>query len=287
MSGAFLCNMDNNEIQEKTGGRRYDVCLMNPPYSKSTLHIKFIEKCLDLAEKTVVVCPAAWLDDYFGINNIRPSIRTKYSAELGKYLSDYIYYKPEEFQRMFGIGTWNSGMIGVFEKTNKNTELYKDISKEAINKYDEEIINKVAKPLLDGKYISGKKMYRKHKGEDGYDWFIKLTRVHGHVNNKDQYDITAPDIKYSLNVKDKEEKEIYFKSKNEAVNFFESIKTTFCKYLKKLGCYSGDFNSCYQFMNDYTEPWTTHRFCEYFGISKDTEDYIERFFKEFYKSFEK
>ena len=130
--------------------------------------------------------------------------------------------------------------------------------------------------------------YRKHKNESGYDYFIKLTRVHGHVNCRDAYDNIAPDIKYSLNIPDKEQKEVYFKTKEEAINFFESIKTTFCKYLRKLGCYgSGDFNGGLPFMDDYTTPWTTDRFCKYFNISDEAKNYIENFFIEYYKKFEK
>lgn len=280
-------DMDNNEILKKNGGKKFDICLMNPPFQGATLHLQFIEKCIEVSENTIVICPASWIDDYAVIDGWKKSPKQRYINKLGQHLIDYEYFKPEDFQKIFDIATWTSGMIGLFNN-NKTSELYKSISDKQTNKFDKEIIEKAAKLIYTGQQTSVTKMYRKHKGEDGYDWFIKLTRVHGHVNNKDQYDNIAPDIKYSLNVKDKEQKEVYFKTKDEAINFFESIKTTFCKYLRKLGCYgSGDFNGGLPFMDDYTEPWTTHRFCEYFGISKDTEDYIDKFFEEFYKSFEK
>ena len=67
-----------------------------------------------------------------------------------------------------------------------------------------------------------------------------------------------------------------------------SINVIFCKYLRKLGCYgSGDFNGGLPFMYDYTTPWTTDRFCKYFNISDGAKNYIENFFIEYYKKFEK
>jgi len=279
-------DMKNEDILKENGGKKFDIVLMNPPFQGATLHLQFIEKCIEVSENTIAICPASWIDDYAVVDGWKKSPKQRYITKLGKHLIDYEYFKPEDFQKIFNIATWTSGMIGLFN-SNKTSELYKSISNNQTSKFDKEIIEKAAKLIYTGQQTSVTKMYRKHKGEDGYDWFIKLTRVHGHINNKDQYDNIAPDIKYSLNIKDKEQKEVYFKTKNEAVNFFESIKTTFCKYLKKLGCYgSGDFNGGLPFMNDYTKPWTTHRFCEYFGISKDTEDYIDKFFEEFYKSFE-
>ena len=78
MSGAFLCNMDNNEILKKNGGRRYDVCLMNPPFSGS-LHLEFLDKVTDLCEKSVVIEPSTWLI------NLQTGIKEKQSSQMKKY----------------------------------------------------------------------------------------------------------------------------------------------------------------------------------------------------------
>ena len=281
-------NMKNEEILEMNNGKKFDIILSNPPYSGATLHLQFIEKYIKLANKSIVVCPCSWLEDYGVSEGWKKSPKTKYVNTLGKYIENYDYYEAHDFQKIMNIATWCSGIIGVFDENNKNKELYKEIANNRINKYDKEIIEKVAKLIYKNKNKSVLGNYRKHKNEPGYDYFIKLTRVHGHVNCKDAFDNIAPDIKYSLNIPDKEQKEVYFKTKEEAINFFESIKTTFCKYLKKLGCYgAGDFNGGLPFMDDYTKPWTTERFCKYFNISDETKKYIENFFIKYYNKFEK
>ena len=43
--------MTNEEIQNKNGGKKFDICLMNPPFSGS-LHLEFLDKLTDLCEKT-------------------------------------------------------------------------------------------------------------------------------------------------------------------------------------------------------------------------------------------
>ena len=265
---------------------KFDIILSNPPYSGPTLHLQFIEKYIKLANKSIVVCPCSWLEDYGVSEGWKKSPKTKYVNALGKYIENYDYYEAHDFQKIMNIATWCSGIIALFNEKNKNQELYKEIANNKINKYDKEIIEKAAKIIYKDKNKSVLGNYRKHKNESGYDYFIKLTRVHGHVNCKDEYDNIAPDIKYSLNIPDKEQKEVYFKTKEEAINFFESIKTTFCKYLRKLGCYgSGDFNGGLPFMDDYKTPWTTDRFCKYFNISDEAKNYIENFFIEYYKKF--
>ena len=280
--------MKNEEILKENNGKRFDIILSNPPYSGPTLHLQFIEKYIKLSNKSIVVCPCSWLEDYGVSEGWKKSPKTKYVNALGKYIENYDYYEAHDFQKIMNIATWCSGIIALFNEKNKNQELYKEIANNKINKYDKEIIEKAAKIIYKDKNKSVLGNYRKHKNESGYDYFIKLTRVHGHVNCRDAYDNIAPDIKYSLNIPDKEQKEVYFKTKEEAINFFESIKTTFCKYLRKLGCYgSGDFNGGLPFMDDYTTQWTTDRFCKYFNISDEAKNYIENFFIEYYKKFEK
>ena len=55
---------------------------MNPPYSGSTLHLKFINKVLNIDDKAVVVCPVKFLTDYVVIEGWKKSITRQF----------YIYY---------------------------------------------------------------------------------------------------------------------------------------------------------------------------------------------------
>ena len=41
---------------------KFDICLMNPPYGRvggDTIHLKFVDKCLDIANKQVSIFPFA------------------------------------------------------------------------------------------------------------------------------------------------------------------------------------------------------------------------------------
>ena len=261
--------------------KKFDICLMNPPYSGSTLHLKFIDKVLTVADKAVVVCPVRFLTDYSVIDGWKKSITRPYINSFAHKLSDYIYYNDHEFNGLFGISGWCEGIIGVFDNET-NSDLYKQLSQ----KHPEEIsvINKVAKRIYNKEIPSVKSMYNKN---NELPYFIKCTRVHGHVNKADYYDLTSPILKFSYCVHDKEKKEVYFNTHDEAVNFFNSLNTTFCKFLKYLGAYSGDFNSGIPFMSDYTDPWDNERFYKYFNITEDEQKYIESFFVDFYSRFSK
>ena len=258
----------------------FDVTIMNPPYIGSTFHLKIIENSLYHSNIVIAIHPAAYLDDYAVIDGWKSSPKKKYAELLGPKLEKYTFFNDEDFGKIFGIASWCNGMIGVYN-SNINNEIYKEISKR--NSIEVSIINKVAKPIYLKEIANVTSMYNKN---NTLPYFIKLTRVHGHVGNKDQYDVIAPDIKYSLNIHDKEHKEVYFKTKKEATNFFNSLNTYFIKFLKGLGCFgSGDFNNGFPFMNDYTEEWTTERFAEYFNLNEEEVNYINNFFYNFYEKF--
>lgn len=261
--------------------KKFDICLMNPPYSGSTLHLKFINKVLNIADKAVVVCPVKFLTDYAVIEGWKKSITRQYINSFAHKLSDYIYYNENEFNKLFDIYGWCEGIIGVFDN-NIHSDLYKQLSK----RHNEEIsiINKVSKRIYNNEIPSVRSMYNKN---NNLPYFIKCTRVHGHVNRPDYYDLTSPELKFSYCVHDKEKKEVYFNTHNEAINFFNSLNTTFCKFLKYLGAYSGDFNNGIPFMTDYTQSWDNERFYKYFNITEKEKNYIDTFFIEFYSRFDK
>lgn len=56
--------MKNEEILKENNGKKFDICLMNPPYDdgvskgmEKNLHIKFTSKCIDISYKTICVMP--------------------------------------------------------------------------------------------------------------------------------------------------------------------------------------------------------------------------------------
>lgn len=268
---------------------KFDICLMNPPYgSGGSVYIKFIHECLDICDKQIVICPASWAQDYFVIQGVKKSPKIRYVKMLGPYLENYTLFHVTDFQETMNIGGWRDGMIGIFRKNNENRELYKEISKIGLTPYDYEMIYKVAMPIYTKKFKSILSQYSRYVDyDDTYVCFIKLSRVHGHVNYYDMYDTISPDIKFALNIPDNEQKQVYFKTHDEAVNFFNTLNTEFCKYLKKINLFGRDVNACLPFMGDYTHEWTNEQLFDYFHISEETRQYIKQFFTQFYSNFDK
>lgn len=50
--------MDNKEILDQNGGKKFSICIQNPPYAQ-TLYLKFLEKELDIADNIISINPSA------------------------------------------------------------------------------------------------------------------------------------------------------------------------------------------------------------------------------------
>ena len=75
--------------------KRFSVCIQNPPYGSrggDTRHLRFVDKCLDLAETQIVVMPFTF------VTKIHHKPAKKYKEKFSTYLSeveevDYKYFK--------------------------------------------------------------------------------------------------------------------------------------------------------------------------------------------------
>ena len=109
-------------------------------------------------------------------------------------------------------------------------------------------------------------------------YWIKCPRIHGHVGKKDEWDIVAPDVKWSLNVEDYEQKCVYFNTEAEARNFFATLNSPLYKYIKKCRFYStANVFSGLPWLGDggYTKPWTDEKLYAHFGLNEEDAKTIE------------
>ena len=109
-----LLNMNN--------GKKFDVVLMNPPYDKN-LHLKFLEKTIEIADNVVNISPHDWLTNKFAKtekSKFRHDFREKYS----KYIEDLEIISPEDFNKYFGTSNWFGVAIGVFKE---NAKEYREV----------------------------------------------------------------------------------------------------------------------------------------------------------------
>lgn len=109
-------------------GKKFDVCLMNPPYGatgSNTIHLQFIDKCLNVVDKQVVVIPFTFITKTVKVFN-------KYKEKFSKYLKSVDEVDSKEF---IGTSMPNVG-IYIFDKDGS-----KDIKITKLNDENSQYIN--------------------------------------------------------------------------------------------------------------------------------------------------
>ena len=83
------------ELEKKTGVKcissidgikKFDICLMNPPYDKN-LHLKFLEKVINICDKVVSIQPC----EFIARTHLKPTYKNqkeKYKDTIGKHLKN-------------------------------------------------------------------------------------------------------------------------------------------------------------------------------------------------------
>ena len=223
--------MTNEEILKKNGGRRYDVCLMNPPYSNTEqyLDMKFVQKCNEIANKVISVQPAQKI-----------ILSSKTTDPLFTSLN-FKEYEMFDANKAFNISsTWKIGAIYVFD----NLIEYKMLKTIDING-NESFIN---------------------RDTESRKTFYNMLRFNGNVNDilkrkQSLYDQLIKDHKTMVN--DVDDKLVYYEQDiNRGLNKFgidrskrnndysldfvkNALKNKTYKYCLYMGSYNGE---------DYVKP---------------------------------
>ena len=260
---------------------KFDICLMNPPYDRS-LHLKFLEKTIQVSENVVSIQPVRWLEDYNENNNI-----IKYKNSIIDYIYDIELITNDKAREIFNAGINTS--LGIY--------ICNEIGGFNINKLKSNLITKILNKLNN----NVKSVLEKNK----YDgWRIKFPTIVGGSHTKDnKRDIIKAisnllyfydgykDNKlwynfYNKNQNTKEVQEIPFSIKfnteQECINFINSLKTKFILYVILQTTKNTTINlSCIPYMDDYTRVWTDKNFYEYFDISDKEQKIINEEIKNF------
>lgn len=243
-------------------GKKFDVCLMNPPYDKN-LHLKFLEKVIGVAEKTVSVQPCTWA----ALHNYNAP-KGQWRKKLAGKIDDFAFIPHDEANKYFGTGNAiedlailvcvpNGGKFDIENYGFKNENVAKLIKKvDIFNDYN----------ILT---MSAAKS-REEFGGDAADFRERNPEIYVPIyqwhNGKNCYEacIIQNDEKITKGVS-------YFRFNNEEErqNFLDSLKTTFMDWYFHTIIVPGDHKQqAYMFrFKDYSKPWTNKRFCDYFGIT--------------------
>ena len=280
-------SMSNSDIMKKNGGKKFDVVLMNPPYDKN-LHLKFLEKTIEIAEDVISVQPVRWLQDPVAIHK-KNSNYVKYKESIHRHIIDLDVIKMTDAVDLFNAG-FNADVAIYTVKssyTNGNVVAY-DVSESILNK----VLNSKYKlyDVVERNKIDGWRMQiteiQPITAQGGkkfsYGWFCKFC-IYNHLRSTIFYN-GYKDGKYwgeyVSGIKPKPGTgmpfSIKFNTENEAINFENSLKTTFYHYL--VYCLKTDQHTPFKFlpfMNDYTKPWTNERFYNYFNLTPDEIKIVE------------
>jgi predicted RNA methylase len=70
----------------KNGNKKFDVCLMNPPFDRN-LHLKILEKAIQVSDYTVNISPVRWLQDPLGQYKDKSDFN-KFENSISKHIKD-------------------------------------------------------------------------------------------------------------------------------------------------------------------------------------------------------
>lgn len=98
----------NEKILKYNNMKKWDVCLMNPPYSNGNdgLHLQFTEKCINLADNTICLMP-------FSFISVKSLTNKKYIPKLEKQLVDVVEIDSKTFidTHMANVGIYTFSSI--------------------------------------------------------------------------------------------------------------------------------------------------------------------------------
>lgn len=248
---------------------------MNPPYDRN-LHLKILNNIIEIFPEDVIVnlSPIRWLQD--------PA--AKFKSNSNYYRFENVLNKVNSIEiidkslstDLFNVPFWTD--LGIYYLKDGGFDI-ENFSLNSLGKAYKIIIEKIGVPVYVEKSIQAI-INLFGKNSDLLFW-IRCPRVHGHVGRKDEFEIVSPDIKYCLNVEDCENKVVYFKTKDEAINFYNTLNSNLFKFIKKVGFYSlSNVFTGLPWLEDYTHHWTDEMLYNYFNFTKEEINIIEEEIKD-------
>jgi len=251
--------IENNEILDMNNGNKFDVVLMNPPYDKN-LHLKFLEKTIEISKNVVSIQPADWL------------FKNKYES-LKKDISDVELISGDDFRKIFGIQS-NKG--GIFVLNTGGFDIDSLRPKFPINK----IVENTTKTFKDVNVLN----------YDEKGIFVPLKLMTSEWDkNKDfivdklgiLVDGKTADGTYYKEKRNRNKNRpcggIYFDTLEEAQNFVNYTKTDFFVKLVNFTHVSSRYLlKQYPFLN-YKEKWTDEKLYKVFNLTDEEIQQIKNY----------
>lgn len=262
--------MNNDEILKENNRKKFDITMMNPPYS-GNIELKFLEKVIQISDNVISIQPCEWLQKPANINR-KSSSYNKYKDSICKYISDIDIL--EDAQNMFNIHGFADISIYVCNKTGGY-----DFDKIFWRKFNKEDYNK---------FINSAEQFPKlEEYDENSDKAFVNIKTFANDARTTRYNIVAPNTykviykgklpngdawnskKYKSKSLSKEKPYgIYFNTYEEAINFYNSCLTECYKYIVSIFKTGGTVPlNLLPYMGDYSQPWDNERFFKYYNIT--------------------
>lgn len=251
--------MDNKEVLKENGGKKFDVVLMNPPYT-GLLHMKFLEKCMNL------------ITDNGYIIQISPNI----------FIKQYLHLKAGNYRTLFDNNLENIETFN-HEESNKYFNLAHAINELAIYTVHKNTKNPINTELLGFKNITERNIFDKilKKREGKLGWENKNTKRHGEQTgyfvNLYTWHVGTNAYNTCINETNKFSRTVYFDNETQVNNFKDSFNTKFMEFYVREVVWAGNgiTDKCFMFNKDvYNNKITDEFFFNFFDLNKEEQKYI-------------
>lgn len=247
---------------------KFDVAIMNPPYD-GNLHLKILEKVIQNADKVVNISPS----NCYTCNRLKFStdipMYDKFVKTIFSHCTSVDPISASLASKIFNIGQGTDIAISVYDNTYTDKNYVADkFLKYDNKKLDKSICDKILKKCQDSHWET-------FKGEG--DYILNTSHVHGHPGNKDFTNLLCMKYEDALKVKktpDVRSCQFKFKTEEERKNFYNAYMNS-----KVIHWWNYQWKNqiilvlkYIPYLQDYTQPWTDKRFCEYFSITGYIDD---------------
>ena len=270
---------DINKILKefKETDMKFDVAIMNPPYDKN-LHLKILEAVIPIADKVVNISPVRWLQDPLAKYK-KNSDYNKFEESISKKIESLDVIDSNTASELFStafnmnLGIYTVGTSGYNYKNCENDIIDRILSimpDNMSNHLQMSIPNNwslVMSMMVGG---SGGRLATCSSWNSEYDKYV----YHNNKNNNGQTYEEYRKSKCWGNVKPRAEAcHFEFATEDELRNFYNALQSKFFRYIFTVSLVDVHVHpEFYPYMQDYTQPWTDKRFCEYFGITGYIDD---------------
>ena len=244
---------------------KFDLIIMNPPYD-GNLHLKILEKVIPVADKVVNISPA---NQFFAAKRLLkeyPLIQK--SKVLKNNIVNIELIAPEIASNIFNASFAGPLMILTYDANCKHSLNYMDYNVIPYNLRS--VFDKTIRACND-KILPN--LYDEIIKNTNKKFILPCPEVHGNQGKADWAEITSSDYERALKAKQRWNWHLSFDTEVERKNCYNAWHTRFHQFIHSL-IKADNFNYYGQlpWLNDYSQPWTDKRFCEYFGITGYIDD---------------